>query len=150
MALIRRTTQLGDHDPIRRWIFGPDAFPEFFGPLFRSLYGEVPLRVEEYMDGDTLVIKVELPGIDPDKDIELTIGDGTLHIHAERRVEKEIREQDLYRSEFRYGGFVKSLPLPVGFDEKTVEATYKAGILEIRVPIDQAKTSATKIPVSTG
>jgi HSP20 family protein len=102
------------------------------------------------MDGDTLVIRAELPGIDPDKDVEITIDDGMLHIHAERRQEEKVEEKDLYRSELRYGAFTRTLPLPAGAGEKDVDATYTAGILEIRVPVEQEKVEATKIPVRTG
>lgn len=62
-------------------------------------------------------------------------------------MQKATREKELYRSEFRYGAVSKSLPLPAGVDENAIEATYKAGILEIDVPVDQAKASATRIPV---
>jgi hypothetical protein len=62
-------------------------------PSFRSTFGEVQLRVEEDMDGDTLVIRAELPGIDPDKDVEITIGDGLLHIHAKRRQKQKVEEK---------------------------------------------------------
>src|SRR5690606_4237071 len=43
------------------------------------------IRVDEYQENGTLVVKAELPGIDPDKDVELTVSDGMLHIRAERR-----------------------------------------------------------------
>ena len=67
-------------DPFGLWAFD---WPE----LFQSVPS---LPVEEYLDGDTLVIRAELPGIDPDKDVEITIGDGLLHIHAERRQEEKV------------------------------------------------------------
>jgi len=81
--------------------------------------------------------------------VEITIGDGMLHIHAERRQEQKVEDKDLYRSEIRYGAFTRSLPLPVGAGEKDVDASYKAGVLEIRVPVDVKKAAATKIPVRT-
>jgi HSP20 family protein len=151
MTLIRRTTHVGEHDdPVIPWMFGPEAYPEFFGPLFRSLYGDGGLRVEEYMDGDKLVVRAELPDIDPDKDVELTVSDSTLHIHVERHIDKRLPRKDLFRSELRYSSFSKDLPLPAGVDERDIKATCKAGILEVRIPVDEAKASATKIPVSAG
>ena len=100
-------------DPFGFWAFD---WPELFRsvPSSRFMFGEGQVRVEEYMDGDTLVIRAELPGIDPDKDIEITIADGMLHIHAERRQEQEVEEKDLYRSEIDYGAFTRTLPLPAG------------------------------------
>jgi len=135
-------------DPFGFWAFD---WPELFRsvPSSRFMFGEGQVRVEEYMDGDTLVIRAELPGIDPDKDIEITIADGMLHIHAERRQEQKVEEKDLYRSEIHYGAFTRTLPLPAGAGEKDIDASYKAGILEIRVPLEQQKAEATKIPVRT-
>ena len=149
MALIRRgPSGVEYHDPFGRWPFEWSETGWPFGQL-RSLLGEEQMRVEEFMDGDTLVVRAELPGIDPDKDVEITISDGMLHIQAERRQEKTVEEKGHYRSEMRYGAFSRSLPLPHGAGEKDVEATYKAGVLEIRVPIDQGKAEATKIPIRT-
>ncbi|HEY6708157.1 MAG TPA: Hsp20/alpha crystallin family protein [Actinomycetota bacterium] len=91
----------------------------------------------------------ELPGIDPDKDVELTVGDGMLRIHAERRQEQKVEDKDLVHSELRYGAFTRTLPLPVGATDKDIDASYKAGILEVRVPVDTQKAAATKIPVRT-
>ena len=146
MALIRRhPLMLTERDPFGLWI---QDWPELFQP-FRSLLAEDQLRVEEFMDGDTLVIRAELPGIDPDNDVELTVGDGMLHIHAERRQEKKVEDKDLVRSELRYGAFTRTLPLPVGATDKDIDASYKAGILEVRVPVDRQKAAATKIPVRT-
>jgi HSP20 family protein len=146
MALIRRhPLPLAERDPFGLWI---QDWPELFGS-FRSLLAEDQLRVEEFMDGDTLVIRAELPGIDPDTDVELTVGDGMLHIHAQRRQTQKVEDKDLVRSELRYGAFTRTLPLPVGATDKDIDASYKAGILEVRVPVDTKKAAATKIPIRT-
>jgi HSP20 family protein len=146
MAVTRRsTTDLERRDPFGLWTL---SWPEYLWtvPSVWSMFGDGRLRVDEYLDGDTLVIRAELPGIDPEKDVEITIGDGLLHIHAERRQEEKLEDKDMYRSELRYGVFTRILPLPAGVGEQDVDASYKAGILEIRVPVDQKK-AATKVPV---
>jgi len=149
MALLRRQPgRVEHHDPFAPLFDWPDLFGSF--PSFRTLLVEDQLRVEELMDGETLVIRAELPGINPDKDVELTVDDGMLHIHAERRQEKKVEDKDLYRSEIRYGAFTRTLPLPAGAGEKGVDATYTAGILEIRVPVDLKKAATTKIAIRTG
>jgi HSP20 family protein len=56
----------------------------------------------------------------------------------------------MFRSEIRHGAFTRRLPLPAGVGEKDVEATYKAGVLEVRVPVDIKQAAATKIPIRTG
>ena len=72
------------------------------------------IRVEEYREDGTLVVRADLPGIDPDKDVELTVAGGMLHIEAERREEEKREEQGYLRREVRYGSLSRSLPLPDG------------------------------------
>ncbi|HET7516497.1 MAG TPA: Hsp20/alpha crystallin family protein [Actinomycetes bacterium] len=146
MALTRRSaTDLERRDPFGFWTI---YWPEYLWtvPSVWSMFGDGRPRVDEYLDDDTLVIRAELPGIDPEKDVEITIGDGMLHIHAERRQEEKLEDKDMYRSELRYGVFTRTLPLPAGVGEQDIDASYKAGILEIRIPVDQKK-AATKVPV---
>ena len=105
------------------------------------------IRVEEFRDDGTLVVRADLPGIDPDKDVELTVSDGMLYIHAERREEKKREETGYLRRELRYGSLSRALPLPKGTTESDITAAYEAGILEIRVPEPKQET-AKKIPIS--
>lgn len=111
--------------------------------------GEELIRVDEYRDEDTQVIRAELPGIDPDKDVELTVLDGTLRIEAQRRVEEKSEDKGYTRHELRYGSFTRTLPLPDGASEADITATYKDGILEIRVPVaEPTRPEPTKISIS--
>jgi HSP20 family protein len=105
------------------------------------------IRVEEFREDGTLVIRADLPGIDPDKDVELTVSDGMLHIGAERREEEKREEKGYLRQEVRYGSLSRSLPLPEGVTEADVTATYEAGVLEIRVP-EPKREPARKIAIS--
>ena len=110
------------------------------------------LRVEEYVDDGTLVVRAELPDIDPDKDVELSVADGVLHIRAQREERTEKKDKDSYRSEFRYGSFVRNVPLPQGVKEDDITASYKDGVLEIRTPMpaEEEKPPMTKVPISRG
>lgn len=109
------------------------------------------LRVEEYRHQDELVLRAEIPDIDPEKDIEVTVSDGTLRIHAERQQTTEAPEKTGYRSEFRYGSFTREFILPDRAKADEVKATYDKGILEVRIPLPAAKQpSVTSIPVTTG
>ena len=122
-----------------------DWFEEPFLTL-RPYLGQ-PIRVEEYAEGDHYMIKAELAGIDPGKDVEVTVGSGYLTIHAERSDKTEGK----HRSEFRYGSFTRSLALPVNADEDAATASYRDGILTISVPLKAGKKeSAKKIEVTTG
>ncbi len=105
------------------------------------------LRTEELREGNDLVVRVEAPGIDPDRDVDITVRDGMLHIRVERREEQRDEQSGRVRSEFRYGSFRRSLPLPSGANEGDVKATYRDGIVEIRIPVSEAAATAQKIPV---
>lgn len=113
--------------------------------------GEELIRVDEYREGDTQVIRAELPGIDPDKDVEITAAEGMLRINAQRRVEEKTEDQGYTRHELRYGSFTRTLPMPEGATEADITASYKDGMLEIRIPVaEQTAPEPTKIAVSKG
>lgn len=101
-------------------------------------------RVEDYVDDGSYVILAELPGVDPDKDVDVTVDSGMLTIRAERREEtKEDRH-----SEFRYGSLTRTVSLPEGADPEKVKANYEKGILKVTVPLPrEAKPAARKIAV---
>jgi HSP20 family protein len=111
---------------------------------------EEQIKVDEFMDEGQLVIRADLPGVDPDHDIEITVQDGTLRIQGQRRQETKTEEKNVRRSEVRYGSFTRTLSLPTGTSEKDITATYKDGVLEVRLPVDQAKAAASRIPINRG
>jgi HSP20 family molecular chaperone IbpA len=100
-------------------------------PTFRSLSAAEHMRVEDFVEDDHYVLRAELPGLDPDNDVDITVNDGVLTVKAERREETKTER----RSEFHYGSFARRVALPAGADEDDVAATYDKGVLEIRVGI---------------
>jgi HSP20 family protein len=106
------------------------------------------LRVEEFEENGQLVVRAEMPGIDPDKDVEITMSDHTLNLRAERRSETTTEDKKGYRSDFEYGAFARTVRLPAGASDADVKATYTDGILEVRIPIDSAEAEATRIPIA--
>lgn len=113
--------------------------------LHRPLIAASPLRIEEQVDDKNYTLRVEIPGIDPDRDVELTISEGILSVRAERQEKKT----EPNRSEFRYGSFQRSVALPSNADADKVSATYTDGILQITVPLDKAeKPETTKISIT--
>jgi HSP20 family protein len=113
--------------------------------------GARTLRIEEFVDGETLVVRAELPGMDPDKDVEITVADGVLTIAAERQEQSAEGEAGKpgYRSEFRYGSLRRSVVLPAGARVGETKATYDKGVLEVRVPVEAQAPPPQKIPVTT-
>jgi HSP20 family protein len=109
------------------------------------------LRVEEFEEDGQLVVRAEMPGIDPEKDVHVSLRDHTLEVRAERKQEETHEEHGVRRSEFRYGSFYRAVPLPPDAKESDVRATYKDGILELRVPLEAEKAAEpTQIPVERG
>jgi HSP20 family protein len=124
----------------------PDLVDWFEAP-FMTLrpYLAQPIRVEDYIEEDHYVVRAELAGIDPAKDLEITVGSGYLTIHAERHDKTEGKR----RTEFRYGAFTRSLPLPATANEDDVTASYDDGILTISVGLKtEKKESVKKIEVT--
>ncbi|MGE5135480.1 MAG: Hsp20/alpha crystallin family protein [Gemmatimonadota bacterium] len=105
--------------------------------------GGQTFRVEDFVQDGHYVIRAELPGVDPEKDIEITIEAGTLTIRAERREE----QQEAHRSEFRYGSFTRSVTLPRQADTEHITASYDQGILQVDVPVKEVSPEGRKIPV---
>ena len=120
--------------------FRPMAFPFLWGAADM-------IHVEVYREDGTLVVRADLPGIDPDKDVELTIAGGMLHIEAERREVEKQEGKGYLRREVRYGSFSRSLPLPEGVTEADIAATYKDGVLEIRIP-EPTREPAKRVAIS--
>lgn len=101
------------------------------------------IRVEESLRDDAYVIRAELPGIDPAKDVEISVTRGMLTIRAERHQENEEHR----RSEFRYGVYERHLGLPDNTKEEEIKAGYDNGILTVTIPLHEAKEAARRIAV---
>ncbi|MDO9495672.1 MAG: Hsp20/alpha crystallin family protein [Nocardioides sp.] len=132
-----------------------DLFRNFFtgeSMLDKAVEGSPGLmKVEEFVEDDTCVIRAELPGVDPDEDVDISVADGVLHLRAERKERTEEKMPHGYRSEFHYGMFDRSIRLPEGTTENDISATYKDGILEVRVPAPTpVEASTRKIQVNRG
>jgi HSP20 family molecular chaperone IbpA len=120
-------------------------FPFF--PTLRALDREHAIRCEEYIEGGKYVLRAELPGIDPDKDVDVSITGGVLRVTAERR---EIKKEH-HRSEFSYGSFHRALTLPEGADQDSVTASYQDGILQVTVALPERSIPEPKrIPIERG
>jgi HSP20 family protein len=128
------------------WWPTEDRFERMVRDVFGG-FGTAPMKVEEFVEDDACVIRAELPGLDPDKDVELTVDDGMLHIVATREESTEEEKPDGFRSEFHYGRMERHMSLPPGAVESDIAATYRDGILEVRVPVTEPPAAAAKIPV---
>ena len=119
------------------WLESPWTGPPPF------LTGHV-FRLEETIRDNRLMIRAELPGLDPENDIEVTVDGRILTIRAERRQQ----DNGPYRSEFRYGSLTRAVRLPARVDAADVTARYDKGVLEISIPVDAVKPEGTRIPIA--
>ena len=106
-------------------------FSDFYGEAFSR--GWVP-PVDIYeTDDHEVVLKAELPEMKRE-DINLTFENGVLTLKGERKYEDEIRKENFQRMERRYGSFSRSFTLPNTVDASRISASYKDGVLTIRLP----------------
>ena len=126
-------------------------FREAFSPMFGE--GEVSTRtwappVDIYETDENLVLKAELPGIDPNN-VEIRVEDNSLYLKGERKFEKEVKEQNYHRVERSYGTFTRTFSLPSSIDADKVTANYKEGVLTLTMPKrEEAKPKTIKINVN--
>jgi len=127
---------------------GPFAWPDWFGDAALRLPDDV-MRVEEvHRDGEVL-FRAEMPGVDPNEGIDVRVVHGALQISAEKRKDTTVQDRHRYRSEIQYGVFSRMLPLPLGYSEKGITASYRDGVLEVRVPVlHSAESQGTRVAVT--
>jgi HSP20 family protein len=103
--------------------------------------------LDAWETADALVYAFDLPGVPQDK-ISVEVEDGALTVTAQRERSEEVSQEHFHRFERRYGSFERTVGLPQGVSEDSISASYKDGVLEIRIPKpEQAKPK--KIEIAT-
>jgi HSP20 family protein len=105
--------------------------------------------VEIFERDNNLVVRAELPGTNAD-DVRVELTDDGLVIEGERRREREERLEGGYRSEIEYGRFYRLIPLPEGANIDQAQARINNGVLEVEIPMAEARRQRRSIPVETG
>jgi len=121
--------------PVWRW--SPKWIREWAG---------VPM-VDVYEEGDSVVVKAEVPGMEKDE-IELILTPDTLTIKGERKKVETVEDQDYHYSERAYGAFARTVELPAEVAEDKVTASLKNGVLEVRLPKAQGAKKEIKVKVT--
>lgn len=148
------TTTRKGQNPMRRAFLEP--WPRLVDILDSLTPGELTwhpdfdhmLRLEQTQRNGQLIIRVEIPGVDPDEDIDITLEDDSLTIDARR----EERHEEKTRSEFRYGRLQRCIALPEGVEQDDISAAYVDGILEIEITMpsgDGESTTSRRIPIKS-
>lgn len=140
-----------------RWESEMDrTMEDFFGRTMRPWFparwlrgdGEITTPVVDvYEEKDEVVVKADLPGLDKN-DIEVNISGSELTLKGEKKKEEEIKEENFYRRERSYGAFLRTVELPSDVQADKVKASFKNGVLEVRVPkTEEAKTKTIKVQI---
>ena len=131
-----------------------DPFAEF-DALLRRYAEPVPRNgfvpaAEVERDGEDAVVRLELPGLDAEKDVTVEIDGRSLVVRGERRDERTDDRDGRTLREVRYGSFRRSFELPSHVTPDAVTASYDAGVLTVRVADAHAGSGARRIPVTAG
>ena len=124
-------------------------FDSFFGRPATVAAGErmwAPLS-DMHETKDDLNVTFELPGI-REKDVTVSIAGDVLTVKGERKFERDLKDEEYHRLERVYGKFERAVPLPIPVQADKVKATYRDGVLEIRLPkVEAVKPKEIKIDV---
>lgn len=142
-------------EPFRNLVSTQDQFNRLFNETFSRFFsgaegGEAQTwspAVDIYENEQKLVLKAELPGIDPN-DVEVRVEDNVLYLRGHRKFEKDVKEENYHRIERAYGNFQRTFTLPNFVDASSVTAEYKNGLLTLTLPKrEEAKPKTIKIQV---
>jgi HSP20 family protein len=100
--------------------------------------------------GEDLVVRVEAPGVDPDKDLEVTLEDGTLWVRNERRFDDEDKVGRNRRTEMPTGAFERAVRVPQALKPEDVKATYENGVVTVTLSGATGRPEALRIPIEVG
>jgi HSP20 family protein len=144
-------------EPFRDLLTTQDRFNRLFNETLGTVFGGEELTgrawnpaVDIYETDQQLVLKAELPGIDP-KDVDIRVEDGTLYLKGERKYEKDVKEGNYHRVERSYGSFTRTFSLPNSVNLDNIKADYKDGVLTLTLAKrEEAKPKTIKINVGEG
>ena len=125
---------------------------DFFGPATADWYKPVNSgfnpAAEIVRDGDDAVVRLELPGVDVENDVNVEVDKGRLVIHGEHKDEHAEEQDGRSLREIRYGSFRRSFQLPTHVTGEAIAASYDAGVLTVRVTGAYAGTQPRRIEIT--
>ncbi|MCA5891818.1 Hsp20/alpha crystallin family protein [Isoptericola sp. NEAU-Y5] len=102
-----------------------------------------------YRDGEDLVARLDLPGVDPATDVTVEVEGRKLVVRGERKDQRSEESEGRRISEVRFGSFRRVVALPKAVDGDAVTASYDAGVLTVTVAGVFAGTTPQRIEVTT-
>jgi HSP20 family protein len=148
MAIVR-------FEPFRELVSLQDRLNRLFNESYRpqgeddwALGGTWAPAVDIYEHENNIVIKAELPGVDP-KDVDIRLDNNVLTVQGERKLDNEVKKENYHRVERSYGAFTRSFTLPTTVDPGGIKAEYKDGVLRVTLPKrEEAKPKQIQISVA--
>lgn len=112
-------------------------------------YEEGQLSVDVFQTKEAIVIKSTIAGVKPE-DIDISINNDMVTIRGKREIEQSISNEDYFYQECYWGGFSRSIILPLEIKPDKVEATLKNGVLTITLPkVEKAKAVSVRVKEET-
>jgi HSP20 family protein len=148
-------------EPFRDLVSLQERMNRLFDESFRSRAGAGAGQDDEWALGGTwapavdiyeqdgnIVLKAELPGVDP-KDVDIRVENNVLTLRGERKLENDVKKENYHRVERTYGSFSRSFTLPNVVDTEKIKAEYKDGVLRVVLPKrEEAKPKQISINVT--
>jgi HSP20 family protein len=146
-------------EPFRDLVSLQDRMNRLFDESFRgatrgagdddwALGGSWAPAVDIYEQDGNIVLKAELPGVDP-KDVDVRVENNVLTLRGERKLDNEVKRENYHRVERSYGAFSRSFTLPNVIDTEKIKAEYKDGVLRMTLPTrEEAKPKQISISVA--
>ncbi len=132
------------------------VFEGFLGRFGRSFgeidwpWGNSEAKSDVVQLDNAVEISVELPGMTMD-DIEVSVSDDMLTVKGEKKIERQQEKKGYYLSERSYGAIWRTIPLPPGVDGSKAEATFRNGVLSVRLPqTPEAQAKVKHVEVTAG
>lgn len=133
-------TTLTRWEPFRELATMRDVMNRFFAePLFEPTrfwtrpMDEFQPDIDIADEDGAYIVKASVPGVKPEE-IEISLTDNRLTIKGESKEDKEVKEENYWMRERRYGTFVRTLTLPMTVNSDKAEATHENGVLTLRLP----------------
>ena len=133
-------------EAFHRPFFGMSTLP--FRQMFRELgsFGEITPTVDVFEAEGEVIVKAEIPGIKRE-DINVKLVGNNIVISGEKTTEEKVERKDFLRVERSHGSFNRTVALPEGIDAEHIKASYKDGVLEVRLPKIGTKGGERRIVV---
>ena len=125
LGFMRRITEELDR------AFGPREDLPWTAELYPRMWAP---QLEVFERNEKFIVRVDLPGLKKE-DVKIEVTHDELTIEGERKLEKEEKEEGVYRTERTYGRFFRRIEIPEYVKAEQAVATFKNGVLEIEMPV---------------